>query len=209
MPVSDATITQHAAAMTASLLRLHEVGLPKTGHIWIGLQDPDRMGIQWSSHAVAPFVRVSLEGADTHPWTLHLSSAVVERIEADVRAHPATETGGVLWGCINEALGAIYVVDLLDAPPDSKRTATAFELGTQGLESLKAHRAKQTYGHLHCVGTWHSHLLPSGASGQDRQVAQTIANGSSHANAVLIWTPDGFCGLLADAASVNHAISSA
>lgn len=204
MQVSDATITQHAAAMTTALLQLHEADLPQEGHLWIGLQSPDGMGIQWNSHSVAPFVRVPLEGGDTDPWTLHLSCSIVERIETDVRAHPSTETGGVLWGRTNEALGAIYVVDLLEAPPDSKRTATSFELGTQGLEFLKTHQAKQTHGHLHCVGTWHSHLHSCGPSAQDRHVARTIADGSSHANALLIWTPSGLRGLLADAASVDQ-----
>lgn len=200
MPVTDATITQHAAAMATSLLRLHEHGLPQDGRIWIGHQSSDGLGVQWSSQSVPAFVRVPLESRDTQPWTLHLSSEVVTRIEEEVRAHPATETGGVLWGCVNEALGAIYVVDLLDAPPDSKRTASSFELGTEGLESLKADRTRKTHGHLHCVGTWHSHLRPCGPSAQDREVARTVAEASDHANALLIWTPDGFVGLLADAA---------
>lgn len=206
MPVSDATITQHAAAMATSLLQLHKEGLPQAGQIWIGLQSLDGMSIQWGSNPVAPFLRVSLDTDDHNPWTLHVAAAVVEKIEADVRFHPTTETGGVLWGCVNEAIGAIYVVDLLDAPPDSKRTATSFELGTHGLEAVKAHRSSQTHGHLHCVGTWHSHLLPSEPSSQDRQVARTIAEAGSHANALLIWTPNGFVGLLADVESINPTI---
>lgn len=202
MPVTDATITQHAAAMTTCLMRLHEDGLPQSGRIWIGQQSADGLGIQWGSHSVPAFVRVSLENNDTHPWTLHLSSEVVAKIEEDVRAHPSIETGGVLWGCVNEALGAIYVVDLLDAPPDSQRTPSSFKLGTEGLDSLKADCTKKTHGHLHCVGTWHSHLRPSGPSTQDYQVARTIAEASDHANALLIWTPDGFVGVLADAATI-------
>lgn len=198
MPVSDATVTLHAAGMTTALLDLHEQDLPATGRLWIGEQAPHAMGVQWKGDPVEAFLRVPLKDSGDDVWTLHVAAPVAARIEADVRAHSGTETGGVLWGCVNEALGAIYVVDLVEPPPDSERTATTFVLGTEGLAVQKMERAKKSYGYLHCVGTWHSHLLPTGPSVLDRQVARQIENSSDHANALLIWTPDGYCGLLAD-----------
>lgn len=205
MQVTDATITLHAGAMTTALLDLHEKGLVDVdGRIWIGQQSDDRMGIRWHQHGVRPFHRVPLESEDSAPWTMHVSADVHDRIETEVKRRPGVETGGVLWGSINEALGAIYVVDLLDAPPDSKRSALSFELGVQGLNQLKAEYTKRSHGYLRCVGTWHSHLRSSGPSGQDRDVARTIARDSDHPNALLIWTPSGYCGLLADAMDTSE-----
>ncbi|TDU32561.1 JAB domain-containing protein similar to deubiquitination enzymes [Panacagrimonas perspica] len=200
MLVSDAAITQHAASMTTALMRLHEGDLPPTGTLWIGEQSDDSMSLTWTNEPVAPFIRVPVEvppGGDS--WMLHISSEVHARIESDVRAHPTTETGGILWGCVNEALGAILVVDVLDAPPDSERSVASFVLRTEGAKQAQQERFKRTHGALYCVGTWHSHLVPSGPSEQDREVARKIAEGGLHANALLIWTPAGYRALIADA----------
>jgi hypothetical protein len=199
MPVSDAAISLQAGGMSVELARGHEQGLSaESGALLISKLQSDGISLQWRRHAVAPFRRVLLESSDEVAWTLHLSELAHQKIQSEVARHPRVETGGVLWGYVNDAIGAIYVLDVIDAPADSKRGADRFDLGTEGLQELLSDRRRSSNGALDCVGTWHSHLVDSEPSTMDRETAEEIAQGSISTNALLIVLPSGYCGLLAE-----------
>ena len=198
MAATDADISVVAALIAGDLLRLHRQDLPASGSVAVGLRSEDELSIQWQRTSVAPFTRVELQSRSTDVWKLHLSSEARSKIEADVERYPNVETGGVIWGCVDEALGVIYVLDIIDAPPDSERGPTFFRLGKQGLREALTRRTRLSHGHFHEVGTWHSHLQPSGPSKTDREAGATIAASAEWPHALLIWTPDGYAGLLAE-----------
>lgn len=95
------------------------------------LKDPNTT---WSRERVAPFEVVIIEGPQG--WTVRASSRGMTKIREEVARHPAVETGGVLIGTCSARLRTIIVVDLIEAPPDSERSAARFVLGTAGLEAI-------------------------------------------------------------------------
>ena len=101
-------------------------------------------------------------------------------------------------GRISEASQIINVVDVLDAPEDSTRSATEFVLGTKGLSSQMRTYSESVGGSLYCLGTWHSHLSEDGPSTTDRATANTIDLSRLCPSVLLISTPGGFQALLAD-----------
>lgn len=61
-----------------------------------------------------------------------------------------------------------------DAPEDSKRRPSYFELGTIGLnDKIESYEVK-TNGLLTYIGTWHSHPLGCGPSGTDRGMKEKL-----------------------------------
>ncbi|MDE0855265.1 MAG: hypothetical protein OSA97_12665, partial [Nevskia sp.] len=190
MKVTDATISMHAAAMSTELARLHHDGLPaEGGFALVGKLSGDGLGLSWRRHNVPPVQRLSVDNCGASPWTVHIFELAHRKIVEDVALYPKVETGGVLFGRVSEAAQVIYVTDVLEAPPDSKRTATLFELGTEGLTQKIDEAMRPTRGALFCVGTWHSHLVPSGPSGKDRETAVTIAASRYSPSVLPIHTP--------------------
>ncbi|SEP72180.1 Molybdopterin or thiamine biosynthesis adenylyltransferase [Solimonas aquatica] len=199
MAVSDATISLQASGMSTELARCHEQGLEQNVGVLLRSDlKEDGLSVEWHREAVEPFWRVVLESSDGMQWQLHLSEHAHQKIQADIARYPGDETGGVLWGYVNDAIGAIYVLDVVEAPPDSSRSPTRFDLGIEGLAKLLDEMRRPSGGRFTCVGTWHNHLADVGPSGTDRQTAEKIAQGSPSTNALLISTPSSYCGLLAE-----------
>jgi integrative and conjugative element protein (TIGR02256 family) len=92
--------------------------------------------------------------------------AILQRLRD---AKPAVETGGVLVGYYDTQRRNIYVVDALDAPPDSIEAPEHFIRGMQGLDARLAAIHKRTGGMLRMLGDWHSHppRVPASPSGDD------------------------------------------
>jgi integrative and conjugative element protein (TIGR02256 family) len=128
---------------------------------------------------------------------VRISARAHDRITADVGRWPNVETGGVLLGRQSDSAGAFYVSDVLDAPPDSTRTAGLFELGTQGLQKQIKEYLDRHKGTLYCLGTWHSHLAPQGASPTDRNTAKILGLSRAIPSVMLIHTPAGYRAILA------------
>lgn len=104
-----------------------------------------------------------------HPggWLCAIDKHVLQRV-ADLReANLPNETGGVLIGAYDMASKIVYVVDALDAPPDSEQWPTLYVRGSDFLAERIAKIEKATAGRLVYIGEWHSHpdgcpTLPSG-----------------------------------------------
>lgn len=87
------------------------------------------------------------------------------------------ETGGVILGYIDQKLMTIFVVDVLNSPPDSKATSSEFVRGVCGLKQKLDEITKRTANIVGYIGEWHSH--PSWYSAQpsstDYQLIQNLA----------------------------------
>ena len=193
MQMSDARLS----AMTASLaLEIHALlAAPATdGTIVMGAMGDGTPATNWVRYQVPAFETVTIAG--TEGWKLRISKRVADRIRAEAASYSAVETGGVMIGCTSARLKSVTVVDLLDAPPDSKRSATLFMLGTQGLHAAIEARHEASGRTLFDVGTWHSHLQDTGPSGTDWNTAAELAAERTPPSILLIATPKRFHALM-------------
>jgi integrative and conjugative element protein (TIGR02256 family) len=75
-----------------------------------------------------------------------------ERVSSD-----RTETGGVLFGQVDEFLKVIWIDEVSGPPPDSVASPAGFLCGTAGVEEMHDEKKKRTSGSVTFVGMWHTH----------------------------------------------------
>ena len=199
MAMSDGRLSLFAAGMAEYLLARQRDGLPPdVGEVLIGRLSEDGLGLNWHITQVPPVVIVPAT-MDGEVWGVHIHQRATTKIQEETARWPHVETGGVLMGRLSEVCRTIHVVDVLDPPEDSTRSASEFILGMTGL-----HQQMETYSDtvgwsLYCVGTWHSHLSSTGPSATDRATAKAVSLARLTPSTFLIHTPNGFRALLVDA----------
>lgn len=186
MPMTDMRLSSMTAALTEEFVAFTQDS-DEAGRIVIGVKKENSSDTMWLRQTVAPFEAVDIEGPEG--WTMRLSRRVLNKIEAEVGRYPTVETGGVLIGTCSARLQTVTVVDVIDAPEDSVRTATMFVLGTKGLKDAIKARHRASGNSLFDVGTWHSHLADHGPSSTDRTTAKQLAAERPPPSALLIVAP--------------------
>ena len=68
-----------------------------------------------------------------------------------------SETGGLLYGEHDPAIGVIWVDEVSGPPPDSVRSPEVFICGTEGVAEQRESKASRGRGSLRYLGMWHSH----------------------------------------------------
>jgi hypothetical protein len=196
-PLSDARLSALTAPMAEVLADYLRTGLPaEGGELLLGQLAPDGVGQTWDRIGVDPWVTLPRDG--TGDLSVRLSRRVDRAIREAVAAKPGRETGGVLVGRFVDLTNTFHVVDLIPAPPDSRFSPHEFVLGTEGLTEALDDLVIGTGGALHALGTWHNHLLPSGASAKDLRTALRLAEEQMFPVLMLIWTPDGYRTLIVE-----------
>ena len=100
-------------------------------------------------------------------------------------------------GRLSEVSRVAHVVDVVEAPEDSRRASDEFVLGTKGLRQRMQGYSETVDWSLYCLGTWHSHLSPGGPSAKDRATARAVALARLTPSIFLVMTPTGFHALAA------------
>ena len=95
-------------------------------------------------------------------YSVRVSSLAIREMRAWAKRSARTagadvETGGVVFGELNEAAGVLWVTDVEGPPPDSHASHDHFTCGTEGLKEAAEERDRRFRGSLACVGTWHTH----------------------------------------------------
>ncbi len=67
------------------------------------------------------------------------------------------ETGGVLFGEVDELLKVIWIDEVSGPPNDSVASPQGFICGTAGLAEMNAEKTKRSRGSVSFVGMWHTH----------------------------------------------------
>lgn len=197
MPLSDGRLSMLAAPMAELIANRNQNGLSvESGEINLGLVESDGFSVNWRKIEVSPFEMVSPQNGRS--WSVRISEKAGDAIRADIEKWPGVETGGVLVGRHSEACRAFYVVDVIEAPPDSERSAACFVLGKKGLRSNLSEYWNRSGQTLYCLGTWHSHLRESGPSAMDRECAKTLALARLAPSVLLIHTPSSWKAQLAE-----------
>ena len=150
----------------------------------------------WRAEQIPPVTVV--ETTNGSPWRVHLHQRALSKMQAEAARWPDAETGGVLMGRLSEVSRVAHVVDVMEAPEDSERSASEFILGTQGLRRCLEDYSTGVGWSLYCLGTWHSHLSPGGPSLTDKATARAVSLARLAPSIFVIVTPTGFEALTAD-----------
>jgi integrative and conjugative element protein (TIGR02256 family) len=92
---------------------------------------------------------------------------------------PAVETGGLLFGERDDAVGVVWVSEVIGPPPDSQASAAGFLCGVSGTGEANREKQARTRGSAQYIGMWHTHPeslpLPSTTDleGMERLVSAT------------------------------------
>jgi hypothetical protein len=197
MRMSDARISQFAASMTQGITALiREKSAHDTGLLFLGKLGVDGISLGWQRHTVAPVQIVPMD--NNADWHIRVSDRAHQKILAEYSKFPTVETGGILLGRASQNWQSFLVTDVLSAPLDSKRMPEKFILGVEGIQEAVAEYIAATNNTLYCLGTWHSHLSLGGPSTEDYKTAAILAKSQAMMSAMLIYTPDGYKGILAE-----------
>jgi hypothetical protein len=191
MPMSDSTVSRGTAMMAMQVEHWLTQGIPETGQLHVGSAvGSGSIGMSWQSVDVYP--AISLQPLGENTWKVRVSARVFSAMTKDAHKWAPKETGGALLGHVDMATRTIVIADLLDAPPDSVRKKTKFELGVQGLKESLRQANHETIGYLRYVGTWHSHPMGGPHSDIDIDTLHKLAAFAGGLPMVsLVWAPDG------------------
>ncbi len=195
MVMSDARVSMFAAPVAEAISSWQDSGLPPDGgRIVVGGIGIDGMSLNWKSHAILAPTVICPDNAPS--WEIRIAKRVQQSIDDEILRWPGVETGGILMGRTSVAANTLHVIDVIPAPEDSKRASYEFVLGTKGIRAKLRNFGRSCGDTLYCIGTWHSHLRPSGPSTTDRKTASLIGLASLMPGVLLIRTPEGFRGVL-------------
>ena len=103
------------------------------------------------------------------------------------------ETGGLVFGELNEAAGVLWVSDVEGPPPDSQAAEDRFTCGTEGMKEAAQKRHCRFRGSVDCVGSWHTHptSTPHPSDVDIAAVAQLLADSASSRRTCLVLILSG------------------
>ena len=126
-------------------------------------------GIGWIVDELDPIHRIGLHsdhvfagnGAD---YSVRVSPEAAREMKAwanrSVRtAGAVVETGGLIFGEVNDAVGVVWVTEVEGPPRDSYESAGRFTCGTDGMEEIRLARLNRFRSSVDCVGVWHTHPI--------------------------------------------------
>ena len=95
-------------------------------------------------------------------YTVRVSQEAVREMRAWARrsartAGPSVETGGLIFGEMNEAASIIWITEVDGPPPDSDASETHFTCGVLGTRESAELRHRRFRGSAECLGSWHTH----------------------------------------------------
>lgn len=100
-------------------------------------------------------------------YRVRLSSKVFSEARGWVRQNNRLrtadhETGGLLWGLWDDAIGVVWVFDASGPPPDSRHDPAHFICGVAGTQDEHKRRFNSSRGTTGFIGFWHTHpgMLP-------------------------------------------------
>ena len=77
------------------------------------------------------------------------------------------ETGGLIFGEIDDAHQVIWIDSVSGPPPDSTASETRFLCGTAGMKELNAFKSAASGKSSRFIGIWHTHPISRGQPSQD------------------------------------------
>lgn len=164
-------IIQFHAAMLARQIRLLRDQPKAYICIWTYNSETDAL----SSYKIVACLPIISKCRD---WNVIMDSDLKEKISKTRMSQLPNETGGVILGYVDHKLKNMYVVDMLNAPPDSAADRTGFTRGIIGLKEDLDEVRLRTANIVDYIGEWHSHPAFASAypSSLDRILIKHLAD---------------------------------
>lgn len=156
---SDADLAGLSARMLNAVARaLRTPDAEHTGFGWIFEEQGPLHTFAWTPDQVLAekgrgySVRVSPEALrEMRAWARRSARA----------AGSAVETGGLVFGELNQAAGVLWVTEVEGPPLDSEAADDHFTCGTAGMKEAAEEKKERYRGSVSCVGSWHTHPTSS------------------------------------------------
>lgn len=188
MQVSDGRISLFAASMAEYIVQLQTQNFaPDSGQMLIGSLSASGIDLTWEMLEIEPFHIVDI--INSHPWQVHIFPQAHQKMTSEQAQYPAVETGGLLMGCYSDYQRVLFVTDVLEAPPDSERSAQKFVLGVEDRNAEVNDYANNSNNVLNWIGTWHTHLKPSPPSSLDHETATRFGEDFGQPFVLLVKDP--------------------
>ena len=150
-------IDSHASTAFA----LAKSKLPNLSQPLIALNLIDSEGLALGTEIITPESIHIFHGNSTNGWRILVATDVLEKLhELRTLAIP-NETGGYLFGAMDESAKEIYVVAASPEPPDTLTSSSSLQLGQWGKTGFEKTFMRRTRNRLPPIGTWHSHTASS------------------------------------------------
>jgi proteasome lid subunit RPN8/RPN11 len=162
----------------------HAAGLLNLGILRVKSLQPDEASMDlvaapWLETSQAEQQRLSYTFKDyarhveqQHGYTVLRSDIAARDMTAELRRisrvrSDKVETGGLIFGEIDDAHQTIWIDSVSGPPPDSTASEMQFLCGTAGTKELNAHKAAAS-GNSSCfIGIWHTHPVSRGEPSSD------------------------------------------
>ncbi len=117
-------------------------------------QQPDHVGTE--------LVSSTTMSDNQHNYTVRMSPGAEREMHAVIRSSAKlrgakVETGGLIFGAVDDALQTIWIDDLTQPLPDSEFREDLFLCGTKGSAELSRAKKKSSAGSTSFIGIWHTH----------------------------------------------------
>ena len=188
---SNADLAGLSARMLNSVARaIAESPGPKTGKGWLCEESGPVHSFAWlPDHTLK----------DKGPgYSVRVCSHAVREMRGWARrsmrtADAKVETGGLVFGELNEAAGVLWVTDVEGPPPDSDAAEDHFTCGIQGMEVAAKEKHRRFLGSVDCMGSWHTHPIsePHPSLVDINAVAQLLAGSGSTRRTCLLLILSG------------------
>lgn len=168
------------AALVAALTRAAGTALRRSLEgSWTMIELPDAdpgMPARSERRVVTNPIELEVAGEDfSVQIEHHVMIELLAWISEGMRDSPGSETGGILYGEIDNATRTIAVTAALGPPPDSRASPSGFVCGTLGVDAASEALDTISRGIHHPIGMWHTHPHSSpAASPTDFQGMQTL-----------------------------------
>lgn len=174
---SEPTFTGSSADLGAHAAALLNIGMQRISDLQPDQASTDLIPASWADFAESGSLRCVLDYPETaseqrHGYEVLASKTAQRGIASEIKRISRTrsdkvETGGLIFGEIDEAHGYIYVDSVTGPPPDSEASAEKFLCGTSGTRKVGAAKLKQSAGSSRFIGIWHTHPISLGRPSTD------------------------------------------
>lgn len=183
---SAADIDFHAAALLnlglkqMATLRAEEASMDLITAPWV-----DR-GAQKETHLCFVFPGHAAQKEQRHGYSVRLAANAAKGMEAAIRRitrekSKLFETGGLIFGEIDDSHRYIWIDSVSGPPPDSESNPEKFLCGVGGTRELAAQRESSSGGSSRFVGIWHTHPVSIGQPSEDDLKAMVaLLHGQAH-----------------------------
>jgi hypothetical protein len=171
--LADDMVSSHASYF--SLIIKEEVKKPVSDNGKIFLHQFDNTTCSNSTTQITVPPLVVLPAVNDPSWEIRIKPGIIEAMKSEMGIAMPYETGGVFIGVANYKSRTIHVVDLIDAPPDSKSNSVCFFRGISGLPEKVGEVNTGSGQQLGYIGEWHSHPLgPNALSPTDMKTVRRV-----------------------------------